>query len=80
MADRVPACRKPRDIAAPTLSEITVLELTDFDDNGDGMARLAGNDMENSQKSALFLAADLDVRQQLPANSGPACPSWPGAI
>ena len=32
-------------IAAPnTLPEVTVLELIDFDDNGDGMAQLAGND------------------------------------
>ena len=45
MADRGLLAGNRRGIAAPdTLPEVTVLELTDFDDNGDGMARLAGND------------------------------------
>ena len=45
MADRDLLAGKGSAIAAPdTLPEVTVLELTDFDDNGDGMARLAGND------------------------------------
>jgi ribonuclease R len=45
MADRGQLAGNRRAITAPdTLPEVTVLELTDFDDNGDGMARLAGND------------------------------------
>ena len=32
-----------------TLPEVAVLELTDFDDNGDGMAQLAGNEMKTAR-------------------------------
>ena len=48
-----------------TLPEVTVLEIIDFDDNGDGMAQLAGNEIGKRAKSVLFLAANLDARQQL---------------
>ena len=45
MADRGLLAGNRRGITAPNiLPEVTVLELTDFDDNGDGMARRAGND------------------------------------
>jgi len=45
MADRGLLAGDSRVITTPdTLPEVTVLELIDFDDNGDGMAQLAGND------------------------------------
>ena len=45
MADRGLLAVNRRAVTTPdTLPEITVLELIDFDDNGDGMAQLAGND------------------------------------
>ena len=48
MAERGILAGDRRGIAAPdTLPEIAVLELIDFDDNGDGMARQAGNEDEN---------------------------------
>jgi ribonuclease R len=48
MAERGILAGDRRGIAAPdTLPEVAVLELTEFDDNGDGMARQAGNEDEN---------------------------------
>ena len=48
MAERGILAGDRRGIASPdTLPEIAVLELTKFDDNGDGMARQAGNDDKN---------------------------------
>ena len=45
MAERGILAGNRRGIAAPdTLPEVAVLELIDFDDNGDGMARQAGNE------------------------------------
>ena len=57
MADRGLLAGNRRAIAAPdTLPEVTVLELTDFDDNGDGMARLAGNDNRKQPEIRVILS------------------------
>ena len=74
MADRGLLAGNRRAIAAPdTLPEVTVLELINFDDNGDGMAQLAGN-AHHSQPPCWTCASGW------PANFGPACPDWPGAL
>jgi ribonuclease R len=57
MAERGILAGDRRGIAAPdTLPEIAVLELTEFDDNGDGMARQAGNDDENQPEIRVILS------------------------
>ena len=57
MAERGILAGDRRGIAAPdTLPEIAVLELIDFDDNGDGMARLAGNENENQPEIRVILS------------------------
>ncbi len=46
-----------RAIAAPnTLPEVTVLELINFDDNGDGLARLIGDDNEKQPEIRVILS------------------------
>ena len=57
MAERGILAGDRRGIAAPdTLPEIAVLELIDFDDNGDGMARQAGNENENQPEIRVILS------------------------
>ncbi|MDC1383606.1 ribonuclease R [Candidatus Puniceispirillum sp.] len=57
MADRGLLAGNQSAIAAPnTLPEVSVLELIAFDDNGDGMARLAGNDKENQSEIRVILS------------------------
>ena len=57
MAERGILAVDRRGIAAPdTLPEVAVLELIDFDDNGDGMARQAGNEDENQPEIRVILS------------------------
>ena len=57
MAERGILAGDRRGIAAPdTLPEVAVLELIDFDDNGDGMARQAGNEDENQPEIRVILS------------------------
>jgi len=57
MAERGILAGDRRGIAAPdTLPEVAVLELTAFDDNGDGMARQAGNDDQNQPEIRVILS------------------------
>ncbi len=57
MADRSLLAGTHRAIAAPdTLPEVTILELTDFDDNGDGTARLSGNDNRKQAEIRVVLS------------------------
>ena len=69
MAERGILAGDRRGIAAPdTLPEVAVLELTAFDDNGDGMARQAGNDDQNQP----------EIRVILSRRAGRARRVWPG--
>ena len=57
MAERGILAGDRRGIAAPdTLPEVAVLELIDFDDNGDGMARQGGNEDENQPEIRVILS------------------------
>ncbi len=57
MADRGLLSGNRRAITAPdTLPEVSVLELITFDDNGDGMARLAGSDNINQPQIRVILS------------------------
>ena len=56
MAARVLLPSKCCAIATPnTLPEVTILELIDFDDNGDGMARLVGHDKKKQPEIRVIL-------------------------
>ena len=66
MAERGILAGDRRGITAPnTLPEVAVLELIDFDDNGDGMARQAGNEDENQPEIRVILSRRADVRPLL---------------